>query len=148
MLRQILVGLIAGVAFLILDGALNANPMAQRLYAAYQPIARQSVNALAGSAIDLAFGVLLAALFSTLRTSLPGRTRVAKALSFGLIVWFLRVCMRVAGEWIVTVVPADVHAYTLAAGLVQMLIVAGIIAVLLPGRPKNGTKQPAHEYDA
>ncbi len=97
MLRQILVGLMAGVAFLLLDGVLNANPMAQRLYAAYQPIARQSVNALAGSAINLAFGVLLAALFSTLRTSLPGRTKVAKALSFGLIVWFLRVCMRVAG---------------------------------------------------
>ena len=59
MLRQILVGLMAGVAFLLLDGVLNANPMAQRLYAAYQPIARQSVNALAGSAINLAFGVLL-----------------------------------------------------------------------------------------
>ncbi len=148
MLRQIIVGLIAGVAFLLLDGVLNANPMAQRLYAAYQPIARQSVNVLAGSAIDLAFGVLLAALFSTLRTSLPGRTKVAKALSFGLIVWFLRVCMRVAGEWIVMVVPAHVHAYTLAAGLVQMLIVAGLIAFLLPQRQKIGTRKPANAYEA
>ncbi len=132
MLRQIGVGLVAGVAFLVLDGALNANPLAQRLYAAYQPIARPGVNALAGSAIDLAYGVILAWLFVMLRASLPGSAGLTKALSFGLIVWFLRVLMRVAGEWVMTVVPAPVHAYTLAAGLVQALVVAAIIAALLP----------------
>jgi len=47
-------------------------------------------------------------------------------------VWFLRVCMRVAGEWVVTVVPAPVHVYTLVAGLLQVLIVAGLIGLLLP----------------
>jgi hypothetical protein len=31
MLRQIVTGLVAGVAFLVLDGVLNANPLAQRL---------------------------------------------------------------------------------------------------------------------
>jgi hypothetical protein len=139
MLRQFLVGLAAGVAFLILDGVFNANPLAQQLYAAYQPIARPSVNVLAGSAVDLAYGVILAALFVMLRTSLPGRTNLAKGLSFGLIVWFLRVCMRVAGEWVVTVVPAPAHAYTLVAGLVQVLIVAGIIALLLPQPHTTGT---------
>lgn len=35
MWRQIVIGLIAGVAFLVLDGVLNANPLAQWLYAAY-----------------------------------------------------------------------------------------------------------------
>jgi hypothetical protein len=134
MLRQILVGLAAGVAFLILDGIFSANPLAQQLYAAYQPIARPGVDVIAGSVIDLAYGVALAWLFVTLRASLPGHTRVAKAASFGLIVWFLRVCMRVCGEWVMTVVPARVHAYTLGAGLVQILIVAGIIAWLLPRR--------------
>ena len=148
MLRQMIVGLVAGVALLVLDGVLNANPLARVLYAAYQPIARQSVNALAGSAIDLAFGVVLAGLFSLLRRSLPGRSRLTKAVSFGLMVWFLRVCMRVAGEWVVTVVPAEVHAYTLAAGFVQVLIVAGIISFLLPEPHKTGTPQPATESDA
>lgn len=57
-----------------------------------------------------------------------------KALSFGVMVWFLRVCMRVAGEWVMTVVPAAAHAYTLAAGLLQVLIVAAVLAVLLPER--------------
>ena len=132
MLRQIVVGLIAGVAFLILDGLVNANPLAQRLHAAYQPIARPSVNALAGSAVDLAYGVILVAFFLTLRPSLPGRTSLLKGLSFGLMVWFLRVVMRVAGEWVTTTVPTSTHAYTLATGLVQVLLVGGLIALLLP----------------
>jgi hypothetical protein len=132
MFRQLFVGLVAGFVFLVLDGVLNANPVAQRLYAAYQPIAKSSVNALAGSAIDLGYGVVLVFLFVTLRGSLPGQTTAMKALSFGLIVWFLRVCMRVAGEWVMTVVPARVHAYTLIAGLIQVLIVAYIIALLVP----------------
>lgn len=132
MLRQVLVGAVAGFVFLILDGALHANPLAQRLYAAYQPIARPSVNAVAGSAIDLTYGVALVLLFVMLRASLPGHTNLTKALSFGVIVWFLRVFMRVAGEWVMTILPAQVHVYTLVAGLVQMLIVACIIAVLVP----------------
>ncbi len=132
MLRQILVGLAAGAVFLVLDGVINANPLAQRLYADNQPIARPSVNAFAGSVIDLAYGVVLAFLFVMLRDSLPGGGDLAKALSFGLIVWFLRVVMRVAGEWVVTTVPERVHAYTLAAGLMQVLIVCALIAWLLP----------------
>jgi hypothetical protein len=132
MLRQLFVGLIAGVLFLILDGLLNANPLAQRLYAVYQPIARPSVNALAGSAIDLAYGVILVALFQTLWPALPGRPSLLKGLSFGLIVWFLRVVMRVAGEWVTTTVPTSTHAYTLVAGLLQVLLVVSLIALLLP----------------
>ncbi len=132
MRRQIVVGLVAGVTFLVLDGVLNANPLAQRLYDAYGPIARPSVNVLAGSAIDLAYGVILAALFFTLWPSLPGRTSLMKGLWFGIMVWFFRVFMKVAGEWLTTTVPASTHAYTLVAGLVQVLLVVGVIALLLP----------------
>jgi hypothetical protein len=131
MLRQVAVGLVAGVAFLVLDGVLNANPLAQDLYAVYQPIARASVNALAGSAIDLTYGLILAAVFVVLRPSLPGATNLQKGISFGVMLWFLRVVMRVAGEWVMTVVSAQVHAYTLGAGLVQALVVGCIIALLL-----------------
>jgi hypothetical protein len=132
MLRIILVGLAAGVAFLITDAVLNANPLAQRLYAAYGPIARSSVNALAGSMVDLAYGVILTGLFVTLWPSLPGETGLVKGLSFGVMVWFLRVVMRVASDWVTTTVPLSTHAYTLAGGLVQILLVAVFIALLLP----------------
>ena len=87
---------------------------------------------LSGSAVDLAYGVILVWLFVTLRASLPGHTSFLKGVSFGLMVWFLRVVMRVAGEWVVTTVPASTHAYTLASGLVQVLLVATFIGVLMP----------------
>jgi hypothetical protein len=61
MLRLIVVGLVAGVAFLVLDGFLHANPLAQELCAAYRPIARASVNVLAASPIDVAYGLILVA---------------------------------------------------------------------------------------
>jgi len=132
MLRRIVVGLAAGVVFLILDGLLNANPLAQQVYAGYRPIARSSVNVLAGSLVDLAYGLILVALFVTLRHCLPGRKGLTKGVSFGLMVWFLRVVMRVAGEWVTTTLPPSAHAYSLVAGLVQMLLVAIVIALLLP----------------
>jgi len=132
MLRQIVVGLGAGAAFLILDGILNGNPLAREVYAVYRPIARSSVSMVAGSLVDLAYGVILVALFVTLRHCLPGRTKLAKGLSFGALVWFLRVVMRVAGEWVITTVPPSAHVYSLVAGLVQALLVAGLIALLLP----------------
>ena len=131
MLRRILVSFAAGVAFVALDGFLNANPVAQHVYAAYRPIARSSVNALAGALVDLAYGAILVALFVTLRHCLPGRTALMKGVSFGAMVWFLRVVMRVAGEWITTTLPTSAHVYSLAAGLVQMLLVAILIALLL-----------------
>lgn len=132
MIRTIVVGLIAGVVFLTLDAIVHANPLAQRLYDVCRPIARPSVDALAGSAIDLGYGVVLAALFVMLRTSLPGKAALTKGLSFGFMVWFLRVFMKVAGEWVTTTLPASTHLYTLVAGLAQVLLVTGVIALLLP----------------
>jgi hypothetical protein len=132
MSRVVSVGLAAGVALLITDALLNANPLARRLYAAYDPIARPSANALAGSAIDLVLGVILAVLFVTLWPSLPGETGLVKGLSFGVMVWFLRVVMRVASDWMTTTVPVSAHIYTLGGGLIQILLVAALIAVLLP----------------
>ena len=132
MFRVVSVGLAAGVALLITDALLNANPLARRLYAAYDPIARSSVNALAGSAIDLALGVILVVLFVTLWPSLPGETSLVKGLSFGVMVWLLRVVMRVASDWVTTTVPPSTHLYTLGGGLLQILLVAALIAVLLP----------------
>jgi hypothetical protein len=40
----ILFSIVSGILFAILDGVINANPLAQRLYAVYKPIARTSIN--------------------------------------------------------------------------------------------------------
>ncbi len=52
MRRYVIVSLTSGILFGVLDAVINANPLAQRLYEFYRPIARASVNAPAGVVID------------------------------------------------------------------------------------------------
>jgi hypothetical protein len=134
MKRVIAVGLGAGLLFLVLDAVIHANPLALTLYAAYEPLARPEVNALLGSAIDLGYGLILAALFVRLRPSLPGRNGVVKGLAFGVGVWFLRVVMNVAGQWVTWTVGPATHIYTLTAGLLQVSAVSVFLGALLTPR--------------
>ena len=96
MLRYVVVSLASGILFGALDAVINANPLAQRLYEVYRPIARASVNAPAGVAIDLVYGFVLAGIFLLLYASLPGGAGWRKGISFGLLAWFFRVVMSVA----------------------------------------------------
>jgi hypothetical protein len=120
--RYVIVSIVSGVVFGILDGLINANPLARRLYDVYSSIARTSVNPLAGIVIDVAYGFIMAGLFLLLYPSLPGSVGVVKGISFGLLAWFFRVLMGVASTWMTFNVPASVLAYTLATGLAEMLV--------------------------
>ncbi len=131
MLRYILVSLLSGVLFAVMDGLINANPLAQRLYAVFRPIAKSSVNVLAGVAIDLAWGFALAAIFLHLYPSLPGQSALVKGVSFALLVWFLRVVMGVAGQWMMFNVPPEALVYSLVAGLVEMLALGVLYSLAL-----------------
>lgn len=133
MMRYIVVSAGTGLLFAVMDGLINANPLAQRLLAVYKPIARESVNAPAGVVIDLAYGFVMAGLFLLLASALPGGPTM-KGISFGLIAWFFRVAMSVAGQWVAFKIPPAALAYMLVTGLVEMLIL-GIIY----GRALSGT---------
>ena len=130
-----LVGLGSGILFGLMDGLVNANSLAQRLYQVYKPIARTSINAPAGVVIDLLYGFALAGLFLLLFKSLPGAVGWKKGLSFGLVAWFLRVLMNAASQWIMYRVSADTLAYTLLAGLGEMLVLGVLYGLTL--RPKE-----------
>lgn len=52
----IIISISSGILFVILDGVINANPLAQRLYQVYRPIAKTSIHPLAGIVIDLFLG--------------------------------------------------------------------------------------------
>jgi hypothetical protein len=134
MTSYIIVSLISGVLFGLLDGLINANPLAVRLYEAYKPIAKSSVNFIAGIVIDLAYGFILAGLFLLLYPALPGASGLAKGVSYGLLVWFLRVAMGVISQWMMYTVPRKTLVYTLLAGLVEMLALGILYGVTLhPG---------------
>ena len=131
MTKYAIVSVVSGVLFGVLDALINANPMAQSLYAVYEPITRTSINAAAGIAIDLVYGFVMAGVFLVLYESLPGEAGLAKGISFGLGVWFFRVMMYVATQWMMFNVPVAALLYTLIAGLGEMLILGVLYGLTL-----------------
>jgi hypothetical protein len=126
MVTYIVVSIVSGILFGVLDGLINANPLARKLNACYQPIAKKSINVPAGIVIDLVYGFALAGIFLLLFNSLPTEVGIIKGIIFGLLVWFLRIAMSVASSWMTHKVPIKTLLYTLCAGLLEMLILGMI----------------------
>jgi tRNA A37 threonylcarbamoyladenosine synthetase subunit TsaC/SUA5/YrdC len=131
MLQYVIVSVASGILFGVLDGVINANPLARKLYEVYQPIAKTSVNAIAGVIIDLLYGFVMAAVFSLLYASLPGQLGIVKGLSFAALVWFFRAVMSAASTWMMFRVPARTIAYGLMTALVEMLVLGILYGLTL-----------------
>jgi hypothetical protein len=131
MATYIIVSIVSGVLFGVLDGLMNANPLAASLYEVYKPIARTSINIAAGTAIDLIYGFVLAGVFLLLYQSLPGQVGLVKGISFAVVVWFFRVVMYVASQWVMFNIPSSALFYTLVTGLGEMLILGILYGLTL-----------------
>ena len=131
MTSYIIVSIISGILFGILDGLINANPIANKLYEVYKPIAKTSINFVMGVIIDLAHGFILGGTFLLVYPSLPGEVGLVKGVSFALMVWFFRVVMGVASQWMMFKVPLKTLLYTLFAGLGEMLILGILYGLTL-----------------
>jgi len=59
MARFIIISLISGILFAVLDGLFNGNPLALKLMECYKPIAKPSVNIPVGIAIDIFYGLTI-----------------------------------------------------------------------------------------
>ena len=127
----ILVSAASGFLFAILDGVINANAFARKLYEIYKPIAKTSLNPLAGILIDLVFGFVMAGVFLLLYASLPGESGLVKGVSFASLVWFFRVVMSTASQWVMFNVPGKALLYTLVTGLGEMLVIGGLYGLTL-----------------
>lgn len=127
----LVVSLVSGILFGVLDGVINANPLARRLYAVYKPIARTSINPVAGIVIDVVYGFIMAGFFLLLYPSLPGATGLVKGLSFAILAWFFRVIMSAASQWVMFNVPLGASLYSIAAGLGEMLILGVLYGLTL-----------------
>ncbi|MDH5361434.1 MAG: hypothetical protein OEX03_12750 [Gammaproteobacteria bacterium] len=118
----VIISIVSGLLFGTMDAFIHANPLARRLFSVYRPIAKEKINVVAGSAIDLAYGFILAALFLQLYDMLPGMNGLLKGISFALLVWFFRVVMNVASQWMMYTIPAAALIYSLFTGLAEMLV--------------------------
>jgi hypothetical protein len=81
--------------------------------------------------IDLLFGFIMAGIFLLLYKSLPGETGLIKGMSFAVMVWFFRVVMYVASQWMMFIVPVKTLVYSLGAGLGEMLILGTLYGLTL-----------------
>ena len=131
MTRFILVSIGSGLLFGTMDAFINANPYAQKLLKVYEPITRKDINAIAGTFIDIVYGFALAGLFLLLTSSLPGESGLVQGLSYGLILFFLRVVMYVVTQWMMFTIPAKTLTYMLVTGLVEMLVLGVFYGLLL-----------------
>ncbi len=131
MTKFLLVGAGSGILFGLMDGLINGNPLARRLYRVYEPIARKTLSIPAGVAIDLVFGFIMAGVFLLLRKALPGESWALKGLSFGLMVWLFRVAMQAASQWMMFEIPAGTLFYTSVCGLAEMLILGLLYGLTL-----------------
>ncbi len=80
----------------------------------------------------------MAGIFLLLRESLPGGSGAAKGLAFGLLVWFFRVAMQAASEWMMFAIPASALLYILVGGLAEMLALGLIYGLGLGPGPARG----------
>ncbi len=133
-MRYLVISLVGGSVFGVLDGVINGNPLARELLAVYEPIARTSIDVPAGVIIALVYGFALAGMVVLLSASVPGASGLAKGLSFGLGLWFVRVVMGAASTWMMFEVPAATIAYSVAAGLAEMLVLGVLYGVTLAPR--------------
>ncbi len=85
----------------------------------------------AGMAIDLIYGFVMAGVFLLLYASLPGETGLVKGISFAILVWFFRVAMYVASQWMMFDVPIIPLLYTLITGLGEMLVLGILYGLTL-----------------
>lgn len=131
MIKFVIVAIISGILFGVLDAVINANSFAQRLFEVYKPIMRTAINPVAGMFIDLAYGFVMAGVFVLLYKSLPGGSGLIKGISFALIVWFFRVVMSAASQWMMFRVPGRTLIYSVATGLGEMLILGILYGLTL-----------------
>jgi len=133
MLRYIVVSIVSGLAFGILDGLINANPMAVKVYELYKPIQRTKINVPVGVFIDLIYGFIMAGLFLLLYKAFPGKTGIQKGLIYGCIIWFFRVVMHSVSNWMMFEESLQTLLYTMLAGFVEMIILGLIYGLFFKG---------------
>jgi hypothetical protein len=126
----IIVSLASGILFGLMDGIINANPFARRLFEIYNH-ARTSFNPLAGIVIDLVFGFVMAGVFLLLYASLPGESGLVKGVSFAILAWFFRVVMYTASQYVMFNVPVKALLYSLVTGLGEMLVLGLLYGLTL-----------------
>jgi hypothetical protein len=130
--RLIVAGIAASVLFLVLDAVLG---MAGGFVGAQvfglpfeQPPGIEN-KMMISPVFELINGFMLAVIYAVIHPSLPGRGW-KKGISYGLIVWGLRVVMWAFSTYMMTDISPILIAITVVTGLIEVLILGVVIAAI------------------
>jgi hypothetical protein len=130
-IRFIIVSISSGVIFGFLDGVINGNPYAQKLFESYKPIAKSLINIPLGITIDIIYGFVMCWIFLVIYNSIPATSGVLKGLIYGLALWFFRVFMSVITTYMTLQIPPKTLLYVALSGLIEMLIIGSFYGLTI-----------------
>lgn len=132
-MRYVMTSWIGGILFWIMDGIINGNPYAKKLYKAFRSSTdtKISINITKSFFVYLVYGCAMVGIFSLLYKSLPGKTGISKGLSFGIMVWFFRGFMTIMSQWTLYTIPINSMAYWISTGIFEGLIIGTLFGLLL-----------------
>ena len=130
--RLIVAGIAASVLFLVLDmmlGAVGGLIVANVFRVPFQQPPGIEAKIRFGLLFELINGFMLALIYAVIYRCLPGRSW-QKGISYGLIVWGLRVVMWAFSTFMMTDMPPALIAITVVTGLIEVLILGVVIAAI------------------
>jgi hypothetical protein len=130
--RLVVAGIVASVLFLVLDAALGTAGGfigAQVFGLSVEQPPGFEAKIQFGLVFELINGFMLAVVYAVIHPSLPGRGW-KKGISYGLLVWGLRVVMGAFSTYMMTDMSPISIAITGATGLIEVMILGIVIAAI------------------
>lgn len=130
--RLVVAGIVASVLFLVLDAALGTAGGfigAQVLGLPVEQPPGFEAKVKYGLTFELINGFMMAIIYAVIHPSLPGQGW-KKGISYGLLVWGLRVVMGAFSTYMMTTMPPILIVITVVMGLIEVLILGIAIAVI------------------
>jgi len=130
--RLIVAGIAASVLFLVLDmvlGMAGGFIGAQVFGSPFEQPPGIEVKVKFGLIFELINGFMLAVIYAVIHPSLPGQGW-KKGISYGLLVWGLRVVMWAFSTYMMTDMSPILIAITVVTGLIEVLILGVVIAAI------------------
>jgi hypothetical protein len=130
--RLLVAGFVTAVLFLVLDAILGmaGGFIGTQVFGLpiEQPPGIEAKIAI-GFIFELINGFMLVVIYAVIHPSLPGRGW-KKGISYGLLVWGLRVVMWAFSTYMMTDMPPISIAITVVTGLIEVLILGVVIAAI------------------
>jgi len=130
--RLVIAGIVASILFLVLDAALGMTGglIGERLFglSSEQPPGIEA-KMMAGLIFELINGFMLASIYAVIHPSLP-RQGWWKGVSYGMMVWGLRVVMWAFSTYMMTGMSPIAIGINVVTGLVEVLILGITIAAI------------------